>query len=316
MLARAVVCPLVRACTFVASAARPLVGATARSPRSFVSINGQRVDPSQATVSVFDTSVQRGNGAFEVVRVLPGGQLRAPSLHLARLERTAAAIELPLPPRDSIKQWLAEAAAAGASEEASGEGAVRLLVTRGGSSHAGTPLEVAQQTVIMFERKPQWGASMRLLPMHVPWHPGGVAGWETAKSLSYAPNVMTTRRARAAGFDDALCLTAEGAVLDGPNFAVGWFRRGVFEAPCWRRLGMLESTSMTLALAAAEHAGIEAAEGVFPLEAALEASEVCVLSSTRDLLPVSAIGKVSYEAAGPQLARLREAIPHVLPRFR
>ena len=125
---------------------------------------------------------------------------------------------------------------------------------------------------------------MRLLPMHVPWHPAGAPGWETAKSLSYANNVMSTRKAQAAGFNDALCLTAEKVVLDGPNFAVGWFRRGIFEVPCWKRLGMLESTSMTLALAAAKHAGMETAEGVFPLEAALEASELCVLSSTR---PVS-----------------------------
>ena len=72
---------------------------------SFVSIDGKRVEPAAATVSVFDTTVQRGNGAFEVVRVLKGGRLRAPELHMDRLERTAGIIGLELPARDHLLAW-------------------------------------------------------------------------------------------------------------------------------------------------------------------------------------------------------------------
>jgi|EP00966_Prymnesium_polylepis_P003030 branched-subunit amino acid aminotransferase/4-amino-4-deoxychorismate lyase len=154
MLARRTAARLTRA-----PAAR-LTRAPARCS-SFVSIDGKRVDPAAATVSVFDTTVQRGNGAFEVVRVLEGGSLRAPALHLDRLQRTAGIIGLELPSRSALHAWLAEAARVGAEADAAaggaGEGAVRLLATRGGASlpvRGLEPLRVSPQIVTCFERLP------------------------------------------------------------------------------------------------------------------------------------------------------------------
>ena len=280
------------------------------SRRGYVSLDGVRVAPQEASVSFFDTSVQRGNGAFEVIRVLPGGRLRAPELHLDRLSRTAAAIELPLPPRTALKAWLADAAAS----QAGREGAVRLVATRGGTSlpllgadgDGDGEVEVPPRVAVAFERVPVWPASMTLLPLFAPWHTAGADGWETAKWTSYGANIASSRKAVQAGFDDALLLApgsgaggaaAEGVVLDGPNFAVGWFRGGVFEAPCWRRLGMLQSTSMTLALDAAAALGVPVAEGAFTLEQAMAADEMVVLSSTRSCMPVSVLGPLGPAAA-------------------
>lgn len=226
-----------------------LVPPVHRRAASFVSVDGVPTEPHLAAVSVFDTTVQRGNGAFEVVRVLPGGRLRAPELHLKRLERTADALELLLPSRTKLLSWLDAAASAGAAADSAsggrGEGAVRLIATRGGSSLPVTGsgaerIVVSPRVFILFERLPNWPASISLLPLIAPWHPAGAQGWETAKWLSYGPNVSSTRRAQKAGHDDALLLAnsapagldgsvdaAGGAkVLDGPNFAVGWFRDG------------------------------------------------------------------------------------------
>jgi hypothetical protein len=103
------------------------------------------------------------------------------------------------------------------------------------------------------------------MPLVAPWHPAGAEeGWETAKWLSYGPNVLSSSKAHRAGFDDALLLTrppgasgtaapiGDAHVLDGPNFAVAWFRFGRFEVPSWRENGMLQSTSATLAMRAAQ----------------------------------------------------------------
>lgn len=89
-----------------------------------------------------------------------------------------------------------------------------------------------------------WPSALRLMPLVAPWHPAGrEEGWETAKWLSYGPNVLSTSKAQRAGFDDALLLSRkpgwfgfssdleEAYVLDGPNFAVGWFRHDRFELP-------------------------------------------------------------------------------------
>ena len=283
-----------------ASRARGVAHARAAS---FVSFDGVPTPPAEAKVSIFDVAFLRGNGAFEVCRVLPGGRLRAPELHLARLLRTAAALDLPLPPIDRLRQWLAEAAASGSALDAegggSGDGAVRLLATRGGRSApaagGAASLVVAEPTVIIaWERLPTWPESMSLLPMCAPWHPAGEPGWETAKWLSYATNVRSTAKAQAQGYDDALLTTRSGTVLDGPNFAVGWFSRvdGGFESPSWQQLGMLQSVTCTLACrAAAEVLEVPVREGAFSLRHVLDvADEMVVLSSTRDALPVRCIG--------------------------
>ena len=152
---------------------------------SFVSIDGIIADPHRAAVSVFDTSVQRGNGAFEVVRVLPNGRLRAPELHLDRLERTAAALEFVLPPRAKLLSWLSSAAQAGAALDTasggSGVGAVRLLATRGGQSlpvrgRGMVPVVAIPHVFIVFECLPEWPASVSLCPFVAPWHPAGPSG--------------------------------------------------------------------------------------------------------------------------------------------
>ena len=53
---------------------------------------------------------------------------------------------------------------------------------------------------------------------------------------------------------------------------------------------------------------VQVVEGRFTLDEALQADEVCVMSSTRDLLPVSAVGDARFEQDGPRLARLRKAM--------
>ena len=53
----------------------------------------------------------------------------------------------------------------------------------------------APVVAVMFERLATPAASMRLLPLHCPWHPAGAEGWETAKWLSYGANIMSTRKA-------------------------------------------------------------------------------------------------------------------------
>ena len=93
----------------------------------FYSINGQGTAESPK-VSFFDQSFLRGDGVFEVVRILNGGKLRAIQLHLDRLESSAKQISCPFPSRSAIQQWLQEAA------EAGGEGSVRLLATKGDPS--------------------------------------------------------------------------------------------------------------------------------------------------------------------------------------
>ena len=62
-------------------------------------IDGSIVPASEAKVSVFDHGFLYGDGIFEGVRFYNNKTFRL-SLHLKRLRRSAAALQLDLPPRN------------------------------------------------------------------------------------------------------------------------------------------------------------------------------------------------------------------------
>jgi hypothetical protein len=59
-------------------------------------VNGEYVDATKASVSIFDHGFLYGDGVFEGMRVFDGGLFRA-NLHMDRIERSARTIGLPMP---------------------------------------------------------------------------------------------------------------------------------------------------------------------------------------------------------------------------
>jgi 4-amino-4-deoxychorismate lyase len=276
---------------------------TSRRIFSFASLDGVATDAASLTCSVWDVTFQRGDGVFEVCRVMEDSRgiskPRCVSLHLDRLERSAAAIDLPLPPREELEKWIRDAAAS----QTGVDGIVRCMVTRGGGSqgygHHLSGLHAPSSTFIMWQPFPPQPECYRLLPMCAPWHPAGFennSDWDAVKWLSYGPNVHTTRIAQKQGYDDALLLARGNSndsnknriVLDGPNWALAWKRNdGVLCTPSWKDLGLLQSTSCTILLEAAKTMGIPVEEGIYRLEnVERHAAAFWAMSTTRDLIPV------------------------------
>lgn len=261
-----------------------------------VLIDGVAVDPAEATISVFDEGLQRGDGVFEVARSYDG-KLFALEGHLERLRRSAEQSKLELPPLEKIAEWMQAVAADG------GTCFVRCVVTRG----AALPdIDAPSRCIVAWEPLPQYGAHLRLLPMAAPWHSGGEP-WELmgVKSISYAPNMSAHRHAREAGFDDALLVSKDGFVLEGPTFTVGWFVGEVFETPSLD-LGILASITRAEALKAAADIGVATDEGRFAIDRILSADEAVAMSTLKEILPIAAVGDVSL-GPGPLSAKLAEA---------
>ena len=277
---------------------------SAKAKPSTVLVNGHRVDGKAAKLSVWDTTVQRGDGMFEVVRVCPNGAPLGLELHLQRLFDGAKALDYTIPAAwETLGGWISSVAQEG------GEGMVRVLLTRGSTGGGGAHLpgfEVDKHApptvVVMWQPLPRWPAAVRLQPMAAWWHPAG--NWQMVKWLSYGPNMMMSRMALKAGFDDALLTSEQAVVLDGPTFAVGWFRNGVLHTPSSPALGLLPSCTLALALDCAKELNIKINEGVFQLREVYAADEVFVASSTKDVLPVSGVGEHQFKAAGPLTAAL------------
>lgn len=298
-----------------------------RRSASFASLDGEETDAAALKCSVWDVTFQRGDGVFEVCRIVQHSNRipkpRCLSLHLDRLERSAAAIDLPLPPRHELEQWIRHASQMG------GDGIVRCMVTRGGGSlgygHHLPDLHAPSSTFIMWQPlspQPEW---YRLLPMCAPWHPAGYMNnpdWKAIKWLSYGPNVHSTRIAQKKGYNDALLLArgcgdesdAKKFILDGPNWAIAWQRNdGTFCTPCWRKLGLLQSTSCTIALEAARKIGMPVEEGVYRLdEVEQHATALWAMSTTRDLVPVVSLGTKDFSIDEKTRSTLLKAMDTVV----
>lgn len=293
---------------------------------SFASLNGVPTNAATLTCSVWDASFQRGDGVFEVCRVI-AGKPRCVEVHLDRLERSAAAISLKLPAtRQELEQWIRDAAAAAGGEN----GMVRVMITRGGGSqgyghHLGNELHAPPSTFILWQPLPAQPESYRLLPMCAPWHSGGFDNkdWAAVKWLSYGAHVHSTRLAQKRGYDDALLLSRgderiadirDRVVLDGPNWALAWIRNdGTFCTPSWKELGLLESTSCMIALEAAQRMGVPVEEGIFTLaDVEQHATAIWAMSTTRDLIPVVSLGTTNFSMDNLFRNELRKTMDTVI----
>jgi branched-subunit amino acid aminotransferase/4-amino-4-deoxychorismate lyase len=166
--------------------------------------------------------------------------------------------------------------------------------------------------VVIHHPLPTLRPSVRLWPVTAPWHPAG-RGWRLAgaKTLSYAPNTSATREAIAAGFDDAVLVSEDGTVLEGPTFSVAWVVDGVVETPPLALL-ILESITRRVVLECAAEEGMEVRQTMTGLARLAVATETMVWSTVREVTPVTAVGERTYPA-GEVSRRLLEAFHRRLP---
>src|SRR5437016_4920529 len=95
---------------------------------SLASLDGAIMPAAEATIPATDDGLLRGDGAFEVIRVYDGRPYALDD-HLDRLERSAAALRLPVDieaVRADAYRLMAEAGA-GVDHEM-----LRIVITRGG----------------------------------------------------------------------------------------------------------------------------------------------------------------------------------------
>lgn len=263
-------------------------------------INGEVSD---GRIPVTDSSVLRGDACFEVIKAYHGSPFALQD-HLERLERSAGALEMQIPAREHLASWI---------EKVSGEvgdGAVRVVVTRGSS----VPDVEGPSNVIVFGHT--WDRDeepARLYPVVAPWHAAGVS-WDLAgaKITSYAPNLAATRRAQSHGFEDALLITTDQVILEGPTFAVGWVIGSVLETP-GLQLGILDSITRRLVLGAASDLGFDVVEGTWTLDRLDAADEVMAWSTIREVQPVVAIGERTWQP-GPVTGQLADAFRKLTDR--
>ena len=244
------------------------------------------VDPNEPAVFADDEALLRGRAAFETIRVYGGTPFRLEE-HLQRLARSAQRIGLPEPDN-------ARALVRSALEHAGEPDAVlRIYWTAG---REGT---LESTLLVLVSRLPPRLEDLRArgirlvsllgLRAEAPWLLGGV------KSTSYAVNMAAEAEARRRGADDAVFVTADGIVLEGPVTNVWWRREQTLYTPALD-LGILAGVTRAALMEEAPRLGYEVREGSFPLEDLRSADEAFTSSSVREVLP-------AVEVDGRKLAR-------------
>lgn len=243
--------------------------------------DGRVLPATEATVPLADDGFLRGDAVFEAMLVRDG-RTHALELHLARMHRSAVALELTLD-EAVLRRAIADLLAAWGPHD----GAVKVITTRGGVVRG-----IIGPAV--------WPASIALGIVEVPWRTA-ISG---VKTLSYAANQWAVRQARALGADDAL-IVEDGVVHELPTGALVLVHDGVCSTPDPRRLPILASVSVAILQQLVE------VTPAFPeLERLLAADELLVLSATRPCLPVHALHlpdgrRLELPAPGPVTAHLR-----------
>jgi branched-chain amino acid aminotransferase len=242
------------------------------------SVDGSITETGEARIPPGDDGLLRGDGVFEVIRLYQGAPF-ALGDHLDRLERSAAAIELPAD-RGALEREIPSLL----ERFGDADGQLRIVITRGG------------RRILFTENLPPRGETVSLASVR--YSPSIIL--TGVKSLSYAANMQATRLAQGKGADEALLVRPDGIVLEAPTSSVFWATAdGSLRTPAID-VGVLES--ITRARIVQE---LEVEEGSFSLEDALGAEEAFLASTTREVQPVSAIdGKGLPECPG---ARTREA---------
>jgi branched-chain amino acid aminotransferase len=252
------------------------------------SVDGSITETGDARIPPSDDGLLRGDGVFEVIRLYQGAPF-ALGDHLDRLERSAAAIELPVD-RVALEREIPSLL----ERFGDADGQLRIVITRGG------------RRILFTEILPPRGETVSLAS--VSYSPSIIL--TGVKSLSYAANMQATRLAQAKGADEALLVRPDGVVLEAPTSTVFWATAdGSLRTPAID-VGVLES--ITRARIVQE---LEVEEGSFNLEDALGADEAFLASTTREVQPVSAIdGKELPECPGPRTRQASEAFGTVRDR--
>ncbi len=249
------------------------------SVSELASVNGTILPTDETVVPLRDDGLYRGDGVFEVIRLYAGRPF-ALGDHLARLERSASAIELSFD-RAALESEIE----ALLGEFDSEEGQLRILITRGG------------RRIAITEPLPDVAETIKLAT--VTYEPSVIL--TGVKSLSYAANMQATRIAKGQGAEEAVLVTQDGTVLEAPTSTIFWVSpQGELRTPSLES-GVLDSITRGRLISE-----LDVEEGIWPVADLRAAREGFLASTTREVQAVAEIdGATLPEAPGE---RTREAI--------
>jgi 4-amino-4-deoxychorismate lyase len=280
------------------------------TPQRIVAIPGKGVVPADTPIlTADDLGVLRGDGIFETMHVR-GGRAWLLDEHLARMARSAARLDLALPPAAELADLAGQACAEWPADV---EGALRLVCTRGPESGGQvtvfatlTPVSLVstqarREGIAVVTATLGFAADART---PAPWLLGGV------KSLSYAVNMASQRWAAERGADDVLWVSADGYALEAPTASLVWLTGGALCTVPAEPTGILPGTTARWLLDHADRLGWTAAERMITPAELTTVDGAWLVSSVRGVAAIRVLDSVGLPSAEPYTTQIRTLLAY------
>ena len=265
-------------------------------------VNGRFVALEDACIHIEDRGFQFADGVYEVIACIHGHFLDM-TPHLDRLERSCAAIELPLPcPRERLESLIEETWRRNPFDDAM----LYIQVTRGVSPRAHLAPDTLTPSLIITSRELPAPNDEKLSD--------GASGitledfrWKRCdiKSIALLASVMGKQEAHRRKADEAFWTDADGHVLEGCSTNILAVINGVLVThPLDHQV--LGGITRNMVLSLASKAGVEVAERPWKLDET-GLSECMLTSTTNAVLPVCRMNgeSVGNGKPGPICLQLR-----------
>jgi branched-chain amino acid aminotransferase len=258
------------------------------------------VPPQDASVSALDRGFVQGEAIYETMRTYHARPF-ASQQHLGRLLRGAEAWGFPPFDTGDLEEALEDLAA----RRAPLESALRITLSRG-APHPWAPEEDLCD--------PTWTLFAGPLPAHVSayyergvrcivasrvrWNPGGFI---PAVKFTGNPEILLAKReARAAGAFEAILLNSSGLVAEGASSNIFLVKNRRLVTPSLQT-GILDGVTRAVVLELAQKRGLPVEERDVAAWELLQAEEVFLTSTLKEVIPVVEIGGAPVGRGEPGL---------------
>jgi len=284
--------------------------------------NGRLHPATEPSIAPLNRGFLYGDAIYEVWRTY-GGVIFAWAEHWSRLSSSAAALYLTVPWSDEeiLRQIRTTVAAFRAASDWTGELYIRLQITRGsGAIGLDTALADRPAYVILVQPCPQLdpakaAAGLTLaIAQTIRRNPAAALdpAWKTG---NYLNNLLALREARARGADEVLLLNLAGEITEAAVSNIAFLRGSTLVTPPLSA-GILAGITRGLVLRnVAAAAGLAVSEESVRPDQLAGFTECCLLSTTKDIVPVSAIDERRFAVgAATASARLKAAFAEYAAR--
>jgi branched-chain amino acid aminotransferase len=277
-----------------------------------VFLNGRIVPAAEASVSVFDAGFTHAAGLFETLRAYNGRVMRLHE-HVRRLADSAATLELRIDVDEAaIEDGIDRLLKANGLTEAR----IRWVMTPGDVPRPGQTLAGPIPQTTLITAIPVQGYPPDLYEHGVrvcicPYKQNRLDPLAGHKTLSYLPRLLANNDAAQRGCNEALWFTTDNMLAEGSMSNVFIVNGETLLTPPLKT-PVLPGVVRGVVLELAETEGIALEQRPIDIDALLDADEVFLTGSMREIMPVTAIEKHVVGEGTPggmakRLARLYKA---------